>query len=62
MRLLNNRAHSLFQPPESNLTPKVDRNTEIMQLREQGYTIAELASRFGISPQRIHQIIHGKRK
>ena len=62
VRLLNDKAHSSFQPPASNLTPKEDRNTDILRLREQGYTIAELAARFDISPQRIHQIIHGKRK
>lgn len=35
---------------------EVDRNEEIRDLRRQGVTLAELASRYGMSRQRIHQI------
>jgi hypothetical protein len=38
---------------------EVERNTQIMKQYEDGVSITTLANHFGISPQRIHQIIRG---
>ena len=51
------------QKPVSDRTPrKLSRNEQIRQRYADGETIPQLAQAFGISNQRVHQIIHGKRK
>ena len=49
--------------PQNDLVPeKVDRNAEIIARYEAGETGAGLAQAFGISEQRVSQIIRGLRK
>ena len=49
--------------PVSNGTPKKgDRNAEIRARYQQGETVATLATVFGISEQRVAQILRGQRK
>jgi ribosome-binding protein aMBF1 (putative translation factor) len=48
-------------PPDPNLTTK-ERNIIIRARYAAGVSQAELARQFGISYQRVHQIVHGKRK
>ncbi len=51
------------QEPISNKTAKKDkRNDEIRARYAAGDTIPELAKAFSISEQRVHQIVHYKRK
>jgi Mor family transcriptional regulator len=52
-----------FSTPRTDKTPpKLSRNAEIRARYEAGETIAELARAFGISIERIHQILHRRRK
>ncbi len=49
--------------PVSATTPHlVDRNQQIRDRYDAGESLSDLAKAFGISPQRISQIIHGRRK
>lgn len=49
--------------PESIVSPiKTERKNEIRRLYADGVSIVELARAFGISKQRVDQIIKGKRK
>lgn len=48
--------------PQNDLVPeKVERNAEIRARYEAGESVGELAAVFGISEQRVSQIIHGRR-
>lgn len=48
--------------PMSDSTPAQHvRNAEIMARYVQGERVIDLARRFGISPQRVHQIVRGRR-
>ena len=48
---------------QNDLVPqKTGRNAEIIALYEAGETGASIAEAFGISEQRVNQIIHGRRK
>jgi Mor family transcriptional regulator len=49
-------------PITNESRPKVERNDAIKQAVQEGSPISEIAKHFGISVQRIHQILHGKRK
>ncbi|MBZ0304659.1 MAG: Hin recombinase [Anaerolineae bacterium] len=42
--------------------PKSQRNEEIRHRYAAGETVPDLAREYGISEQRIHQILQGKRK
>jgi DNA-directed RNA polymerase sigma subunit (sigma70/sigma32) len=53
--------HAIPLPPDPTLTPR-ERNIIIRARYAAGETQAELARQFGISYQRIHQIVYGKRK
>ena len=54
---------SLPRSPVSNGTPKkYDRNAKIRTRHQQGGSIATLADVFGISEQRVSQILRGQRK
>jgi hypothetical protein len=48
-------------PPETTLTTQ-ERNRRIRELYAAGETLMALAERFGISFQRVHQIVHHRRK
>jgi hypothetical protein len=49
--------------PQNDLPPeKNERNADIRSRYEQGETVGELAVAFGISEQRVWQIIHGRRR
>ena len=49
--------------PVSNGTPKkCDRNADIRARHLQGVSVATLADDFGISEQRVSQILRGQRK
>ena len=49
--------------PQSNKTPeKVKRNAEIKRRYAEGESVPDLAREFGISEQRVHQILRGRRK
>ena len=55
------------QPPSktpiSNVTPKkIHRNAEIKRRYADGESVPDLAKAFGISEQRVHQILRGRRK
>ncbi len=48
--------------PQNDLVPeKAERNAEIRARYEAGESVGELATAFGISEQRVSQIIHGRR-
>jgi len=54
---------SLPTSPISNGTPKkYDRNAKIRTRHQQGESVATLAEVFGISEQRVSQILRGQRK
>jgi ribosome-binding protein aMBF1 (putative translation factor) len=52
---------TLDSPPDPTLTTR-ERNIIIRARYAAGVSQAELARQFGISYQRIHQIVHGRRK
>jgi ribosome-binding protein aMBF1 (putative translation factor) len=56
-----NRLNSQPSPPDPHLTTK-ERNIIICARHAAGVSQAELARQFGISYQRVHQIVQGKRK
>ena len=62
--ILENYADILLtQTPVSNTTPgKRDRNDEIRLRHLQGETLISLADLFGLSEQRVWQIVHGRRR
>jgi len=47
-----------FQPITEKHISKAERNAEICQRYEEGETLEEIAEGFGLSHQRIHEIIH----
>jgi Mor family transcriptional regulator len=52
----------LPQQPISHITPaKCERNEEIRHRHRRGESLASLAEVFGISEQRVSQIVQGKR-
>jgi len=55
------RLYAFQNPPESPLThkhiSKSERNQQIIEKYRNGSTLEELAAEFGISHQRVHQII-----
>jgi Mor family transcriptional regulator len=49
--------------PVTKLTPtKCDRNEEIRARHRAGEAISTLAEAFGLTPQRVYQIVQGRRK
>ena len=51
------------QEPVNDLTPaKTARNMEIRRRYEDGEIMADLAQYYGISEQRVHQIVYRRRK
>jgi Mor family transcriptional regulator len=57
------RGQTLPQFPVSDGTsPKCARNAQIRARHERGESIAPLAKVFGITEQRIRQILNGRRK
>jgi Mor family transcriptional regulator len=63
--LVNRLYFGLSKPtsPQSQGTPKlIDRNAEIRALYAQGMSVPELAKKYGISKNRVYQILRGKRK
>jgi hypothetical protein len=63
--LVNQLYHGLPIPasPQPQATPKqVARNAEIRAKYKAGTSVPDLAKRFGISKNRIYQILRGKRK
>lgn len=53
--------HALASPPDPALTIR-ERNIIIRARHAAGVSQADLAREFGISYQRVHQIVHGRRK
>ncbi|HEX3053681.1 MAG TPA: helix-turn-helix domain-containing protein [Aggregatilineaceae bacterium] len=45
--------------PQNDLPSKAERNAEIGMRYQQGETISRLAAAFGISEQRVWQIVRG---
>lgn len=56
------QGQSLPETPSSHTMPKTQRNEVIRSRYSSGETVPELAEIYGISQQRIHQILKGKRK
>ena len=52
---------ALPSPPDPTLTTR-ERNIIIRARYAAGETQAQLARDFGLSPQRVHQIVHNRRK
>jgi hypothetical protein len=48
--------------PQNDLPGKAQRNSEISARYEQGESLSELAAKYGISEQRVSQILLGQRK
>jgi hypothetical protein len=55
------RLNSNLSPPDLSLTTH-ERNFTIRARYAAGVSQAELARQFGISYQRVHQIVHGRRR
>jgi ribosome-binding protein aMBF1 (putative translation factor) len=55
------KLNSQPSPPDPTLTTR-ERNIIIRARYAAGVSQAELARQFGISYQRVHQIVHGQRK
>jgi hypothetical protein len=55
------RLNSIPSPPDPTLNTR-ERNVIIRARHAAGVSQAELARQFGISYQRVHQIVHGRRK
>ena len=49
-------------PLSGETPPQTNRNQHIRERHAAGETISDLAREFGISPQRMSQIVRGKRK
>jgi Mor family transcriptional regulator len=49
-------------PVSDGTRKKGERNAEIRTRHQQGESVATLADVFGISEQRVSQILHGQRK
>ena len=47
--------------PQNDLPTKAERNAEIRTRYQQGETISQLADAFGVSQQRVWQILRGQR-
>ena len=60
------RLYAGFLLPEKPVTkkhvPKAERNAELIARDQAGEGVSELARPFGLSPQRIYQIVNGKQK
>ena len=56
------RGQSLPPSPVSGTSPKCARNAEIRAHHKKGESIATLSQAFGITEQRIWQILHERRK
>jgi hypothetical protein len=54
------KLNAIPAPPDPTLTIR-ERNTIIRARHAAGVSQAELARQFGISYQRVHQIVHGQR-
>jgi Mor family transcriptional regulator len=53
----------LSTTPITRLTPtKHERNREIRRRHQQGESLSSLAQGFGITEQRVYQIVQGRRK
>jgi Mor family transcriptional regulator len=56
------RLYAGFLLPDSPITkkhvPKAERNADIIARYEAGEGISELARAFGLSPQRVFQLVH----
>lgn len=50
------------KPVTNGTITKSARNQQIIKRHKAGETLGELALEFGISEQRVHQIVRGKRK
>jgi hypothetical protein len=63
MNLENYAGMLLPRKPISRITPaKYERNEEIRLRHRQGETLINLAEHFGLSPNRVWQIVHGRRE
>ena len=62
--ILENYAGMLLpQKPVTRITPtQCDRNEQIRLRHQQGETLISLAEVFGLSENRVWQIVHGRRK
>jgi predicted transcriptional regulator len=49
------------EPQNDHIPEKADRNAEIIARYEAGETGASIAQAFGISEQRVNQIVRGRR-
>jgi hypothetical protein len=49
-------------PQTDHMPQKADRNAEIIALYKGGETGASIAQAFGISEQRVNQIVRGRRR
>ena len=50
------------KPINQNHVKKSARNTEIRTRFAAGEGLSDLAREYGLTPQRVYQIVHGKRK
>lgn len=51
-----------YQPVSGKQSPKTDRNLEVCRLYSLGWHVPELATHFGISTQRVYQILKNSSK
>ncbi len=52
----------VHRPVTFKTLPKIDRNSEIVTLYQNGLSIPKLARRYGISNARVHQILRNTRR
>jgi transcriptional regulator with XRE-family HTH domain len=46
----------------SGRKPNVERRLQVLKLRDQGLTLAEIAQRFGVTKQAIWSLLHGRQQ
>ncbi len=47
--------------PQTNNTPKLERNAEVRALHVEGWSVPELSVKFGISRSRVYEILKASR-
>jgi len=62
IQIILNVLYSKPKKPKHKRNKLTERNQKITELHQKGHTFEEIGGMFGISSQRVHQIVNSKRK